>query len=79
MSKRNKNIKEIEQGNYAVADSRCTGNCMAVSDHLNNLEPTTKIINENFPNGQIIKSTMWGGVYLYMLTSTSRQAHISPI
>ena len=35
----------------AVADSGCTGNCMAVSDHLNNVKPTTNIINAKCPNG----------------------------
>ena len=51
---------------------------MAVSDHLNNVRPTTNIINEKCPNGQIIISTMEGESYLPMLPSTDTQAHILP-
>ena len=52
--------KESKDYNSAVADSAWTGNFMAVSAHVNNMWPTTNIINENFPNGQKIISTMKG-------------------
>ena len=42
---------------------------MTVSSHLNNVQPTTNIIDEKCPNGQIIISTMEGGLYLPMLPS----------
>ena len=49
-----------KEENSAVADSGCTGNFMALSAQLNNVKPTTKITNAEFPNGQIIRSTMEG-------------------
>ena len=61
-----------------VAYSGCTKNFMVVSAHLNNVQPTTDIINTKFPNGQIIRSTMEGGLYLPMLPSIEIQAHIFP-
>ena len=61
-----------------VADSGCTGNFMAVYDHLNNALSTKNTINAKFPNGQIIRSTMEGELYLPMLQNTAGQAHISP-
>ena len=54
------------------------GNFMAVSSHLNNVRPTTKIINTHFPNEQIIRSTMEGELDLPMLPSTAIYAHIFP-
>ena len=51
---------------------------MAVSDHLKNVRPTTNIIIETFPNGNIIRSTMKGELDLPMLPNISRQAHIFP-
>ena len=50
---------------------------MAVFNHLNNVRPTTKITNAKFPNGQIIRPTMEGGLYLSMLPNISREAHNS--
>ena len=54
------------------------GKFMAVSAHLNNVRPTTNIINETFPNGNIIISTMEGELDLPMLPNIARQAHIFP-
>ena len=51
---------------------------MSVSAHLKHVRPTTKIINEKFPYGQIIRSTTEGGLYLPMLPSKTRQSHILP-
>ena len=43
-----------------------------------NMLTTTNIINIKFPYGNIIRSTMKGGLYLPMLKNTARQAHIYP-
>ena len=51
---------------------------MSVSSHLNNVRTTTKIINSNCPNGQIIRSTMEGELYFPMLANIAIQAHILP-
>ena len=51
---------------------------MAVSAHLDNVQPTTKITNVKCPHGQIIRYTMEGGLDFPMLTITARQAHIFP-
>ena len=51
---------------------------MEVSSHLNNVHPTTNIINVECNNGQIIISTMEGELDLPMIPSTARQAHIFP-
>ena len=51
---------------------------MAVSQHLKQLRPKTNIINEKFPNGQIIRPTMKGGLYLPILPNTEGQAYVSP-
>ena len=72
------NKQETKEENSAVADSGCTGNFMAVSAHLNNLQPTTKIINRTFPKVQIIRSTVEIELYLPIQRSKSRQAHIFP-
>ena len=66
----------MEQGNSAVTDSVCTGNFMTVSAHLNNVQPTSKIINVKYPNVQIIRSTTEGELVLPMLPSTARQTNI---
>ena len=42
------------------------------------MQPTTKIINTKFPNGQAIRSTIEGVLYLPKLQNTARQAHICP-
>ena len=47
-STNHKNKQETKEENSAVADLRCTGNSMEVSAHINNMQPTTKIINKNF-------------------------------
>ena len=67
-----------KEGNSAVPVSGCMGNFMSVSDQLNNVQPTTNIINEIFPNGQIIRSTMEEKLDLPMLPNTATQAHILP-
>ena len=72
------NKQETKEENSAVADSGCTGNFMAVSAHLNNAQPKTKIINEKCPTGHIIRSTMEGELDFPMLPNIARQAHISP-
>ena len=51
---------------------------MALSAHQNNVRHTMNIINEKFPNEQIIRSTLEGELYLLMLPITSRMAHILP-
>ena len=51
---------------------------MAVSDHMKNVQPTTKTMNEKIPNGKIIKYTMEGYLDLSMLPDIARQAHIFP-
>ena len=61
-----KNAKTKDE-NSAVADSGCTGNFMTVSNHLNNVLPTTNIINVIFSNAQIIRSTIEGELDLPMV------------
>ena len=56
-------VRGPKEENYTVADSGFTGNFMAVSVHLNNVLPTTSIINAKFTNGQIIVSIMEGELY----------------
>ena len=48
---------------------------MELSAHINNVRLTINIINAKFPNGKIFRSTE---LYLPMLPSTTRQAHIFP-
>ena len=71
-STNHKNKQETKKENSTVADSGCPVNFMTVPVHLNNVRPTTKIINENFPNGQIIRSTMEGESDLPMLLYIAR-------
>ena len=49
---------------------------MGVSADLNNVQPTTKTLNEKCSNLQIIVSKTEGGLYSIMLPNTARQAHI---
>ena len=51
---------------------------MAVSAHLKNVRHKKHIINETFPNGQITVSRIEGELYITMLPSNGRQAHILP-
>ena len=71
-----KSTQEKKEENVTVADSGRTGNFMAVSAHLNNVQPTTNMINEKFPSGQIIRSIIEGELDLPMLPNIARQAHI---
>ena len=56
-SQQQKTDKKKEE-NSAVADSGCTVNFLAVSYHLNNVQPTTNMIDAKCLNGHIIISTM---------------------
>ena len=49
---------------------------MAVSSHINNVQPTTNIINKKCTNVHIIRSTTEGELHLPMLPSSERQTHI---
>ena len=49
---------------------------MAVATQLNNIFPTTKSIDEKFPNGQIIKSKIKGDLDLLIIPDIAWQAHI---
>ena len=51
---------------------------MTLYAHLNNVPPTTNIINSKYTNGQIIRFTIEGGLDLPMLLNTSGQARIFP-
>ena len=67
-----------KEGNSAVPVSGCMGNFMSVSDQLNNVQPTTNIINEIFPNGQIIRSTMEGEIGLtYVIKYSKTGTHFT--
>ena len=49
---------------------------MSVSPNINNVRPTTNIINAKFSYRQIIISTMEGELYLPMLLSTVLKSQI---
>ena len=70
--------EETKEGNYAVAYSGYTVNLMSVSSHLNNVQPTTNIIDAKYPNGQIIRSKIEGRLDLTMLPNIAIGAHIFP-
>ena len=73
-----KNTQETIEENYSVADSGSTGIFMAVSTHLKNVRPTKNIINEKYPNGQIIRSTMEGEIGLtYVIKYSKTGTHFT--
>ena len=71
-------IKKSKRIKFAIANSGCNGNFMALHAQLNYVQPTTKTNNEKCLNGKIIKSKIGGYLDLPMLPNIERQAHIFP-
>ena len=70
-----KKNQETKEENSAISNSGCKVKFLAVADHLNNVQPTTKTTNEKYPNGQIIKCTMESELDLTMLEYTARKVY----
>ena len=70
-----KNTQETKEENYAVANSGCTGNFMAVSTNLNSLQATKKPSIQNLLMDRY-SDKKWKGNWIHLCYQTKKYRHI---